>query len=117
MIAMGYGGFWQHPDFHYDTGYAKGSRYKLTKVGMLLIRVDSIPSMQRLWTLVYKLMVHQRLEQLYAIPFTKNKHTVWYFRDYSTTSMVGVRAVVRVPLRDTHAHLHAAFGGADEGKL
>jgi hypothetical protein len=23
MIAMGYGGFWQHPNFHYDTGYAK----------------------------------------------------------------------------------------------
>jgi hypothetical protein len=25
LQEMGYGGIWQHPDFHYDTGYAKGA--------------------------------------------------------------------------------------------
>jgi hypothetical protein len=44
MIAMGYGGLWQNPNFHYDTGYAKEGGQKV----LVIIRVDSYPQSMKL---------------------------------------------------------------------
>ena len=33
LIAMGYGGIWQHPDFHYDTGYDPGGNNEYYRQG------------------------------------------------------------------------------------
>ena len=106
LIAMGYGGIWQHPDFHYDTGYGKGTG-KADEGGHA---PNSYHNYNEALDIGVQANGPQRLEQLYQY-LLKNKERfgiaeLFYDPDGSRGHMEG------------HAnHVHVSFGGGDEGKL
>ena len=106
LQEMKYGGIWQHPDFHYDTGYAKGSG-KADEGGH---SPNSYHNYQEALDIGVQANGHQRLEQLYQY-LLKNKQRfgiaeLFYDPDGSRGHVAG-----------HENHVHVSFGGADSGKL
>ena len=106
LQEMKYGGIWQHPDFHYDTGYAKGSG--VADEGSHA--PNSYHNYEEALDIGVQANGPQRLEQLYQY-LLKNKQRfgiaeLFYDPDGSRGHVAG-----------HENHVHVSFGGADSGKL
>ena len=106
LLAMGYGGIWQHPDFHYDTGYAPGSGradigghtpggfHDFDEALDIGVQANGPAKLEQLYQYLNKNRERFGIAELFYDPDGKRGHP-----------------------KGHHAHVHVSFGGADEGKL
>lgn len=105
ILNMGYGGIWQHPDFHYDTGYTGSGKERVGSHAQ-----NSYHDYGEALDIGVQANGPERLEQLYQY-LLKNKQRfgiaeLFYDPDGSRGHVQG------------HAnHIHVGFGGGDEGQL
>ena len=106
LQAMGYGGIWQHPDFHYDTGYGpgtgradigghkKGGFHDFDEALDIGVQANGRAKLEQLYQYLLKNKARFGIAELFYDPDNNRGH----------------------PKGHT-AHVHVSFGGADKGKL
>ena len=105
LLAMGYSGIWQHPDFNYDSGFTGSGREEIGSHA-----ANSYHNHDEALDIGVQANGHDRLEQLYQY-LLKNKtrfgiSELFYDPDGS-----------RGHPGDHSSHVHVSFGGGDKGTM